>query len=74
MTTKGDDKLDGKIILKFLADVLYLKGVLCFEEYDGIMECCNTSDLDCIFERMMKEDFNNYKRGDIDWAKMMSEQ
>lgn len=52
-----------KILLKFIADVLYLKGVIFYEEYEAIMECSNCNDLDEVFEKMMKEEFNAYRRG-----------
>lgn len=55
-------KID-KVVLKFIADVLYLKGVIFFEELEAIMECRDCNDLDEVFERMMKEDFNAYRRG-----------
>jgi hypothetical protein len=55
-----------KIILKFVTDVLYLNGILCFEEYDDIMECCTPEDLDKVFEKMMKDQYNRYRRGEVD--------
>ena len=60
-----------KIVLKFFSDVLYLKGVLCFEELDAIMDCSTHDDLDVVFEKMMKEEFNNYRRGDVDWERLL---
>lgn len=51
-----------KILLKFFADVLYLKGVICYDELDDIMDARNPSDLDNIFERMMKEEYDAYRR------------
>lgn len=46
--------------------MLYIKGVLCFDEYDAIMECCDENDLDDVFEGMMRGTFNNYRRGEVD--------
>ena len=54
-----------KLLLKFLADVLYLKEVICFEEYEGIMDVKVYEDLDDVFEKMMKEEYNAYKRGEV---------
>ena len=34
---KWGDKLD-KIVLGFIVDLLFLKGIICFEEFDDIME------------------------------------
>ena len=53
-----------KISLKFLADVLYIKGFICFEEFDAIMESKNASDLDDIVEKMIRGEFNVYKQGE----------
>lgn len=54
-----------KLLVKFLADVLYLKEVICFEEYEGIMDIRSYSDMDEVFEKMMKEEYNAYRRGEI---------
>ena len=51
-----------KILLKFFSDVLYLKGVICCDELDDIMNVCIPSDLDVIFEKMMKEEYNAHRR------------
>lgn len=53
-----------KIVLKFLADVLYIKGFICFEEFDAIMESKNASDLDDIVEKMIRGEFNVYRQGE----------
>lgn len=53
-----------KIGLKFLADVLYIKGFICFEEFDAIMESKNASDLDDIVEKMIRGEFNVYRQGE----------
>ena len=56
-----------KVLLKFITDVLYLKGVLCFNEFEDIMECCKAEDLDEVFEKMMRGQYNAYRRGDVGW-------
>lgn len=53
-----------KIVLKFLADVLYIKKIICYEELEAIMEVKDTSDLDAIIEKMLRGDFNACKRGE----------
>lgn len=57
-------KMD-KVVIKFFSDVLYLNNILCFEEYEDIMECQTPEDLDKVFEKMMKEEYNAYTRGQI---------
>ncbi len=53
-----------KVLLKFFADVLYLKGLLCYEELEAIMDVQSLSDLDGIFEKMYRGEYNVYKRGE----------
>jgi hypothetical protein len=59
-----------KILLKFFADVLYAKRILCAEELEAIYEASSFSDLDEIFEKMLGGEYNVYKRGETyDWIK-----
>lgn len=53
-----------KNVIGFLADVLYLKGILCFEEFEAVMDAKNAEDLGEIVERMLRSDFNVYKKGE----------
>lgn len=53
-----------KVLLKFFADVLYLKEQLCSEELEDIYDAKSPSDLDDIFEKMMRGEYNVYKRGE----------
>ena len=45
--------------MKFIADVLYIKGCICFDEFCAIMEATTPVDLEDIIEKMLKEDFNH---------------
>lgn len=56
-----------KVILKFFTDVLYLKGIICFDEFEDIMDARNASDLDNVFEKMMRGEYNTYRRGGISY-------
>jgi hypothetical protein len=59
------DKLGSeKLTLGFLADVLYIKGVILFEEFEAIQGVRNANDLETIVERMLTDDFNQFKRGE----------
>ena len=53
-----------KITLGFLTDVLYIKGIICFEEYEEIMDSSTAPDLDKIVEKMLRDEYNVYKRGE----------
>lgn len=54
-----------KILLKFVSDVMYLKGVINFDELEDIMNCCDAFDLDMVFDKMMRGEYNAYRRGDF---------
>lgn len=66
MNTPNKATID-KVLLKFITDVMYIKGIICYQEYDAIMECSNHIDLDCVFEKMMNDGYNGYIRGECDW-------
>lgn len=53
-----------KTAIGFLADVLYIKGVIYYDEFEAIQECKNPSDLQDIVEGMLTNKFNGYKRGE----------
>lgn len=50
-----------KVTMKFLADVLYIKGIISFEEFTAIMDASTADCLDVIVETMLCEGYNNYK-------------
>lgn len=52
-----------KVILKFFADVLYIKGVLCSEELEDIMDAATVEDLDLIVDKMLDDKYL-MKRGE----------
>jgi len=51
-----------KVLLKFFADVLYLKGLLYEEELEDILNVCTFSDLDNICEKMFNEEYSPYRK------------
>ena len=53
-----------KTTLGFIADVLYLKGVICYDELDAIQNVKNEVELGEVFERMIRSEFNVYKKGE----------
>jgi hypothetical protein len=56
--------MNAKAVLGFFADILYIKGLICFDEFDAIMNAKHDVDLGVIVERMLTSDFNLYKRGE----------
>lgn len=54
-----------KVILKFFADVLYIRGFLYSEEYEAILDCRNMYDLDDVIEDMLSDKCSSsHKRGE----------
>lgn len=53
-----------KSVIGFLADVLYVKGLICYDEFEAIMDAKNDEDLGVIVERLLRGDFSVYKRGE----------
>ena len=53
-----------KLTLGFIADLLYYKGILCYEEVEAIFDAKNASDLQVIVDKVMNQEFNVYKRGE----------
>ena len=53
-----------KVVIGFLADILYTKKIICFEEFEDIMQAKEPSDLDAITDKMLKEEYNVYKQGE----------
>lgn len=53
-----------KTSIGFIADILYIKGFLCWEEYEAIQEAVTPQDIHHIVDRMLRGDFNVYKRGE----------
>ena len=52
-----------RVSLKFIADLLYIKGDICFQEFDDIMNASEPQDLDNIIDKLIRGDYNVYKRG-----------
>jgi hypothetical protein len=53
-----------KLAIGFIADILYIKGIIFWEEYDAIMNATSPSDLEVIVEKLLRGDFNVLKRGE----------
>lgn len=56
-----------KEMLKFLSDVLYIKEVICIDEYEAILDCSCGDDLEYVFENMMFGVYADYGRGGKEW-------
>jgi hypothetical protein len=59
----GEGNMD-KTVLGFLADVLYIKGMLCYDEYETIQDVRDERELGVVVERMLRGEFNGYKKGE----------
>lgn len=58
------EKMDGKLAIGFIADVLYIKGIISYDEFNAVQEARTATDIGEIVERMLRGDFNGYKRGE----------
>ena len=56
--------MDGRIAIKFFADVLYVKGFMYFSEYEAILDASSPLELDDIVERMLNDGFSPYMQGE----------
>jgi hypothetical protein len=61
---KGRKSLD-KLAIGFMADILYLKGILCWEEFEEIQRITEPADLQKFVDKFIGGEFNVYKRGEI---------
>lgn len=53
-----------KVVLKFIVDVLYIKGYIYHSEFEAMMEVRKADDLDRIVEGMLNDEFKGYKKGE----------
>lgn len=56
-------KMDGKLAIGFIADVLYFKGIINAEELEAIYDVKNPSDLQIIVDKMVRGEYFG-KRGE----------
>ena len=53
-----------KLTIGFIADILYFKGILNYEEIDAIFDAKTAEDLQAIVDKIMRSEFSAYKRGE----------
>jgi hypothetical protein len=53
-----------KTSIGLLADVLYIKGIICYEEFEDIMNAITPQDLDKVVEGMLTDKYNVYRKGE----------
>jgi len=51
-----------KLALGLIADILYMKGILCYEELDAIYNVKDAEDIDKVSDKIIRGDFNVYKQ------------
>ena len=54
-----------KIVIQLFADILYTKGILCFEEIDALLEMRTPEDAEVFTEKLLRGGYNVYKRGEV---------
>lgn len=53
-----------KTAIGFLADVLYVKELLHYEEYEAIMNARNAADLEVIVDKLLRGEYSAYRKGE----------
>ena len=54
-----------KLAIGFIADLLYLKGFLCWEEFEAIQNMEKPEDMTAFIDKLIGGEFNVYKRGEV---------
>lgn len=53
-----------KLTLGLLADILYIKGIICYEEFEAINDIKSPTDVNDFVEKMLRGEFNVYRKGE----------
>ena len=53
-----------KIVIKFIADLLYCKDLIFFDEFEAIMEAKTPEDLDDIIDKILRGEYHGYRKGE----------
>ena len=56
--------MDGRVAIQLFADILYIKGILCYDEFECLLDIQTSSDAEQFTEKLLRGDFNVYKRGE----------
>lgn len=54
-----------KLTLGFMAEIMYIKGIICHEELEAILDVHSHKELGAIVENMLQDKYNPYKRGEV---------
>ena len=50
--------------IQLMADILYIKGIICHDEFECLLDIQTSSDAEKFTEKLLCGDFNVYKRGE----------
>lgn len=53
-----------KVIVQLFADILYVKGILCYDEIDHLLDMSTVGDVENFTDKMFGGVFSAYKRGE----------
>lgn len=56
--------MDGRVAIQLVADLLYIKGIICYDEFESLLDIRNSADAEGFTEKLLCGDFNVYKRGE----------
>ena len=53
-----------KLAIGLIADILYMKKIICFEELEALLDAKSPTDIYAFQERLLRGDFNVYRKGE----------
>lgn len=53
-----------KLVLGFIADVLYIKGFISYDEFQAILDIKKPEDLNVFTEKMLRGEFSAHRKGE----------
>lgn len=53
-----------KLAIGFLADILYIKAIISFDEYDAIQKIKKAEDIQEVVDRMLRGDYSAHRKGE----------
>lgn len=56
--------MDGRVSIQLMADILYIKGIICLDELEALLDIRTSKDAEQFTEKLLRGDFNAYRKGE----------
>lgn len=56
--------MDGRVSIQLMADILYIKGIICLDELEALLDIRTSKDAEQFTEKLLRGDFNVYRKGE----------